>query len=769
MFEAAHKILPPADYASLIRSLYADRRSMLLGAYGSALATSVAALEAEAPILWVFTAIFFIVGTLRNLDMRQFDRITLDDQDVAQAMYWEMRATYGAAAIALTYGAWCLVSFWLVDDSFAELTAAAVSVSVLVGVSQRNFAVDRLMVIQVLLIAVPLGMGLVLTGNLYYSLLTLLLLPFFISLRTIARSSREMLLRAVRGRVAATSLASQLDTALATLEHGLLMLDAQGHIEVSNGRALDAFELPETQSWVGRPVRELLGNALNRGGIERPAHDQLNNLIRAHRSGKLVFSSRPGKHYEVSVSSRHDKTVLLFEDISERITAEERISYMARYDMLTGLPNRAYFVEQVEAILAKRRSAGRPHYAGLWMIDIDDFKHINDTMGHLAGDHVLSQVAHRLNDAFGKGAIVARLGGDEFIAYFADGADQAELLAKTNVVLAAIRQELLIEGRTLVIDASIGTVVSDDNSETLEQLMVKADLAISSAKSNGKSQAVQFHDRMDTEYHMRQQLKIDLKDAVASGGLSLVYQALINPHNNSVVGCEALARWKHSVYGEISPAIFVPLAEENGLITDLTRAVLAMATRDCQSWPGESTVAVNISAKDFRATDVENMVMEALEASGLPPTRLELEVTESAVIDERDAATAALSKLRARGIGVALDDFGTGYSSLSYLQALPLTKLKIDRSFVLEIETDPRALKFVANVAQLGKDLDLAIVVEGVESKDQLNLLVQQTRVDQIQGFVYGAPMNAEAMARLLKSRQPMVKGSVHKLLTPLA
>ena len=764
VFEAAHKILPPVDYVSMIRSLYADRRSMLFGAFGSALAAAVAAFEAQSPLLGVFAVLFILVGTARNIDMRAFDAKKLGDTDVRRAVHWEIRATIGAAAIAIIYGAWCLVSFWLVNDSFAELTAASVSVSVLVGVSQRNFAVDRLMTIQVLLIAVPLALGLLLTGNIYYALLTLLLLPFFASLRRIAGNARQVLLRAVHGRLAASALATQLDAALATLEHGLLMLNYGGTIEVTNAQALDAFELPDSEAWIGHPASALFGVAVENGSMPKTAHDQLLALINARASGKVLLSVRSGKYYEVSVSSRRAKTVLLFEDISERIVAEERISYMARYDALTGLPNRAYFSEQVEAALRERRQAGRASHVALWIIDIDDFKHINDTMGHLAGDRVLTELGRRLPVALGPDTICARLGGDEFIAFRADGVTPEILAEQAQRVLESMSNEVFIPGRKFVVDVSIGSVISDDLADTLESLMVKADLAIYAAKSDGKAKVVQFHDRMDTEYHMRQQLKADLKDAIHNGGLSLAYQAAIDPRENRIVGCEALARWTHSVYGAISPATFIPIAEETGLITDLTRAVLAMATRDCNTWPGQTTVAVNISARDFRACDVEAMVMGALETSQLPPHRLEIEVTETAVIEEREAANIALSSLCRRGIGVALDDFGTGYSSLSYLQALPLTKLKIDRSFVAEIENDTQALRLLANVAQLGKDLDLTITVEGVETEGQLNLLVAETRIDQIQGFVYGPPLSLEAMTRLLKAHHRTHEAVVHKL-----
>ncbi|MBO9588660.1 EAL domain-containing protein [Devosia sp.] len=753
MFQAAHKLLPPVDYVSMIRSLYADRLSMLLGAYGSALAASVAALEAQSPELGCIAFLFIVVGFLRHLDMKAFEHATLGDEDVETALYWEGRATLGAAAIALIYGVWCLISFWVVDDAFAELTAASVSVSVLVGVSQRNFAIDKLMTIQVLLIAVPLCLGLLLVGNIYYALLTLLLLPFFLSLRKIAGNARNVLLRAVHGRTKASALAGQLDAALDTMAHGLLMLDRNHLIEVANDTALLAFGIDNPSDWIGRPLYELFEHALATGAIPQAAARRMDVLIETRSSGKVLISSVGGRYFEASISSRDTKSVLLFEDISDRIAAEERISYMARYDALTGLPNRAYFAELVEKALEARLDTVEAGHVALLILDIDDFKHINDTLGHLAGDQLLHELGRRLPGALPENAIVGRLGGDEFIAFYVSPEGPEGIEADAERLLEGLHQAYQLPNRRLDIDVSAGLVSSPDRNNTFEHLMIKADLALNEAKSGGKNRIIRFHARMDTEYQFRQQLKTDLKTAIAESKLHLAYQPIVDPRENRIVGCEALARWDHETFGAISPATFIPIAEETGMITDLTRFVLGKATRDCHTWPGTTHVAVNISARDFRATDVEDMVTHALEESGLPAARLEIEVTETTVIEERDAAAAALLKLCNRGVGVALDDFGTGYSSLSYLSALPFTKLKIDRSFLTGIETDEHALKLLTNVVQIGKDLDLVTTIEGVETEVQLNFVINHTRADLIQGFLYGAPMSFDAISRLLEQQ----------------
>jgi diguanylate cyclase (GGDEF)-like protein len=453
------------------------------------------------------------------------------------------------------------------------------------------------------------------------------------------------------------------------------------------------------------------------------------------------------------VSSRLDKTVLLFEDITERVKAEERINYMAHYDTLTGLPNRAYFTEQVEADLERRRHHGdkRPNdMAMLMIVDIDDFKHVNDTMGHLIGDRVLIETSERLGSVLGKDSLVARLGGDEYVVYRAGGVQLSDTVTDPEAILGGFRGPFEVEGEVFSVNVSVGVVTLVDGSDDLDALMTKADLALYKAKALGKGRSQVFHDEMDTDYRYRQRLKAELKQTVADGNLSLVFQPIVDLKTRRVVSCEALARWHHPELGSIPPSLFIPIAEETGLISDITRWVLKTATAECMNWLPHVSVSVNVSARDFRNADVEAMVLNALSQSGLAPERLEVEVTETALIDEKDTATKILSALGKRGIGIALDDFGTGYSSLSYLQALPFTKLKVDRSFVMDIATNPRSLKLLTNVAQLGKDINLTVTAEGVETEEQLALIQAHTKVDTIQGYLFGIPLPKREVAELM-------------------
>jgi diguanylate cyclase (GGDEF)-like protein len=742
--------MPAIDYVSIVKSVYKDRRAMVMGALCCIIGVATGAIKTGAPILWLIAAGFVAVAIYRFVDMTLFARARIGPTDVEAAAKWEVRATYGATFFAFLCGAWCFSSFVLVGDPTAEILAMVVTVACMVGVVTRNFGLDRMLTMQIAVAITGIMSGVLIKNDVYHWVLGGLMLPMLVSFRFLAADVREVLLNAVHSRVEASRLAVELDTALDTMQHGLCMLDANGLISVANDRAELVFAGFVGGNWTGRPFSALISAAAARGTIPQRAAERLMDTVRAGGGGKVVLRLPDTQYIEVTVSSRHDRTVLLFEDITERVKAEERINFMAHYDSLTGLPNRAYFTEQVQADLERRRLSKVGDTAALMIVDIDDFKHVNDTMGHLIGDRVLIETSERLRHALGQDSLVARLGGDEFIVYRSGLDSDLDIANDANAILTAFKPNFAVMGEVFSSNVSIGLVASHEMDEDLDALMIKADLALYKAKNSGKSQVQAFHDEMDTDYRYRQRLKAELKLAIAEDGLSLVYQPIVDLRTKRVVACEALARWHHPELGSIPPSLFIPIAEETGLISDISRWVLASAAAECCHWPESVTVSVNISARDFRDADVPRMVHDALSSSGLAPHRLEIEVTETALIEERQAATTILSDLAAQGIGIALDDFGTGYSSLSYLHALPFSKLKIDRSFVMDILSNPRSLKLLANVAQLGKDINLTVTAEGVETEEQLALISTHTKVDQIQGYLFGVPLPARDTGELI-------------------
>jgi len=738
--------MPALDYVSIVRSVYGDRGAMLAGAFASGLTAALTAWRSQSLPLYAVALAIVVLGIVRYLNMRAFWRAAIDNDDVMAAQHWEDRATLAGATLALAHGLWCLASLWLVSDPFAELASISLSIAVMVGICARNFGLDRLVTLQLLGVIVPMGAGLLIHGDVYHAILAVLLLVLLTSFRKLAGDIRAILLSAVHGRVEASRLAAELDIAITTLEHGLCMLDENGTVTVANERASRVFALLGIRQLANQPFGTVLAALGASNRVPRTAVEQLGSMISRRASGKVLLSLDPGQYYEVTVSSRGKRSVLLFEDITERVQAEERISFMARHDALTNLPNRTHFGELAIDDLASRARTGQP--SALMIFDIDEFKHVNDSFGHVVGDNLLRQTASRLRAVLPPGTTLARLGGDEFIAL--SGSDTDGARADAEKVLDAFHEPFELEGHHLSVQLSVGIVCSADSSGELDELMTKADLALYAAKGEGKGRSQLFHAQMDIDYHYRQRLKADLRDAVASGALSLVFQPLLDISSHRVVSCEALARWTHPELGPIAPATFIPLAEEMGIISEITAFVVRSAVAECRQWAGEVGVGVNVSGRDFRGLDLPKLVDEALAEAGLSAPRLELEVTETAVIEETALAQSVLQSLSSRGVSIALDDFGTGYSSLSYLSGLPFNKLKIDRSFVQDIASDARALSLLANVARLGRDLDLTVVAEGVETEEQLQAMLMHTGIQQVQGYFFSRPLPARDIAELI-------------------
>jgi diguanylate cyclase (GGDEF)-like protein len=745
---SARKTMPPLDYVSIIRSVYGDRQTLLFGAFASAAVAAVSGFEAQAPQLYAVAAAIVVVGVLRYLNMQAFWRANIGNDDAEAAEHWENRALLGGASVTFLHGIWCLVAILVVRDPFAELAACTLTIALSVGLVARNFGLDRMLTLQILSLSVPLWIAMIFRGDIYHQILSAFLVILLISFRKLAGDIRVLLLSAVHGRAEVSRLAAELDIAITTLEHGLLMLDETGAVTLSNETAKHTFARLDVPMLIGRPFHSVLSQLSQTGLVPASATDRLRDIIARRGSGKVLLSIKPDTYFEVTVSSRQSRSVLLFEDITERVTAEERISFMARHDTLTLLPNRSSFVPLAQSELQTRALVGAS--SALVVIDIDEFKHVNDSFGHVVGDELLRQVAGRLRRALPPDAVLARQGGDEFVAIVPYDLALDDPQENIDQALHAFEAPFHLDGIILPVRISMGLVISPASNDELDELMTKADLALYSAKADGKARCQVFHEQMNVDYQYRQRLKADLRIAVADGQLTLAFQPLLDIATRKIVSCEALTRWTHPELGPIAPAVFIPLAEEMGLISDITAWVVEQATRECSQWIGNVGVGVNVSARDFRGLDLLSVVNRALEQTGLQPGRFEIEVTETAVIEERELANSVLQSLADRGIAIALDDFGTGYSSLSYLNALPFTKLKIDRSFVADIDSDTRALRLLTNVARLGRDLDLTVVAEGVETEQQLERLEQIVHVQQVQGYFFSRPLPARDIAELI-------------------
>jgi diguanylate cyclase (GGDEF)-like protein/PAS domain S-box-containing protein len=436
-------------------------------------------------------------------------------------------------------------------------------------------------------------------------------------------------------------------------------------------------------------------------------------------------------------------------DVTERKQAEARIAYMAHHDALTGLPNRVLFHERLaDALALVRRAGGGPGLA-VHCLDLDHFKSVNDTLGHPVGDLLLKAVAERLGRCVGEEALVARLGGDEFavIQPIAAGPNAAGELASRLIAVVGAPYE--VQGNEVVIGASIGIALAPDDGETADVLLRNADMALYRAKAEGRGASHFFEPEMDRRIQARRSLELDLRKAFVNGEFELFYQPLVNLGSNAVTGFEALLRWRHPERGMVSPAEFIPLAEEIGLIVPLGEWVLREACMQAATWPGDIKVAVNLSPAQFRSRGVVQAVMSALAHSRLLPQRLELEITESVLLGETEANLATLHQLREIGARISMDDFGTGYSSLSYLRSFPFDKIKIDRSFVRELVERPDCVAIVRAVAGLGASLGIATTAEGVETQEQLDRL-RREGCTEVQGYLFSPPRPAAEILDLM-------------------
>ncbi|WP_245517654.1 EAL domain-containing protein [Methylorubrum sp. Q1] len=436
-------------------------------------------------------------------------------------------------------------------------------------------------------------------------------------------------------------------------------------------------------------------------------------------------------------------------DATERKRAQALIEHMARHDALTGLPNRRLFQETLSReIEGARRDGG---WVAVLCCDLDRFKAVNDTFGHPAGDALLRVVAGRLRGALREDDVVARLGGDEFAIILPSRGKPRRIAAVARRLIQAAGRPVDLGGRATTVGVSIGVAVWPKHGDSADTLFMNADIALYRAKDSGRNTFRLYESGMALAVATRNLLEIDMRESIRSGGFALHYQPIFALADGAPQGFEALLRWNHPLRGPISPAAFIPLAEESGLITQLGAWALHAACREAASWPGDLRVAVNVSAVQFRKSGLEQSVMRALAASGLPAGRLELEITESVLMQDSDAVIGSLHRLRAMGVRIALDDFGTGYSSLSYLCRFPFDKIKIDRSFIRDID-EPVAAAVVRAVVGLGERLGMTITAEGVETEEQL-ARVRRKGCTEVQGFLLGRPLPAAQAMALVAGR----------------
>lgn len=589
----------PVDvYVQFVRSLFDNAHMVLVGTACHALIAYMVYWKGGQPFFSAIAVALLAVGVWRYLGMRKFHRYGMID-DEASARKWEREYISKGAIQGFILGSFCFVSIYIYHDPYAEIGAVAVTLGSIVTVVGRNYGSPRMVAIFAIMFVGPIALALILRLDIPHIVLGLLIIPFTVIIRASAANVRSVLFSAVVGQKQAKQIAQRFNRALNTMSHGLIMLGPNGKVLVANAEAAHLMSVKSPDALLGRSIHSLLKRGVA-GGMLAPrdcnyVETQLTRALREGRDRKVLVSFSNGQHYEFSAREGDQELgVISFEDVTQRVEAEEKIRTMARYDSLTDLPNRAYFHEIVDELMA---SGDCERLCALAVLDLDDFKSVNDTLGHPVGDGLIYAAAERLAALASDDIKVSRFGGDEFMVFFNRIEDTSHLRSMLDDIFAALQGDVDVAGHVLRIQASGGAVLSRVEDGDVDAMIVKADLAMYKAKELGKNGWRLFEAAMDAAFRDKQLLKADLRTTVEAKGLRVVFQPIVAMDTMRIASCEALCRWDHPELGPISPAVFIPLAEEMGIISDISTFVLHAACQECIKWPGQIGVSVNLSAR----------------------------------------------------------------------------------------------------------------------------------------------------------------------------
>ena len=750
--------LPQEIRAALIRSLFAPISSLTAGAINCSIIGAAVAWSVGNRAIMADSVGIFAVGMLRVISAVLYRRYQKTSGHPA-IKRWERVYEAGAWAFSGLLGLLCWLTLMQTTDAALQMAVITTSTGYAAAIAGRNAGRPFIAVGQFAFIMVPMVIALMLYPYWIHKVLGFVGLLFIYAMMDITLSIRDIIIQALTMTRKEAALAARFeeqanrfDIALNNMSHGLCMLDPQDRLQVWNERFLELLHLQHAPVRVGMRISQLVRHSIRAGNHKAQSAKQvIGELVNGLKQNTFdQFQTSPDGDRTIAVSRRmmsDGGSVVILEDVTERKRSQERITHLAKFDELTGLANRSQFRERINAMLADVHT--RENSVTIHLIDLDRFKAINDTLGHPIGDKLLKEVAFRLSTVINPGDMITRFGGDEFVVLQAvtklrqDAEWLAQRLART------LKEPFEIDGHRMDIGASIGIAMAPIDGVDADQLLKKADMALYAAKNGGGGGHRFFAMDMEEAVQERRALELDLRDALTAGQFHLNYQPLLDLHTGRVTTCEALLRWTHPVRGEVPPAVFIPVAEETGLIIALGEWALNRACTEAASWPHGVKVAVNLSPVQFRDRGLALQVVTALAKSGLPAQRLELEVTERLLLEDNDGTLATMQQLNNLGVGLSLDDFGTGYSSLNYLRKFPFHKIKIDQSFISDLGDERDARAIIGAVASLGAGLDKVVVAEGIETEEQMKLVTSQG-CHEGQGFLFGRPMGGAAIrARL--------------------
>jgi diguanylate cyclase (GGDEF)-like protein len=744
--------MSPAINAALVDSLFMNPAPMVFGAFGPAIAGAVIASVTGDILSWLCVPLFIVVGVARALQMYRYKQRN-SPLTTTEAVIWEERYKLGAFAYGIVLGLWVCVVLLRTSDPAAHMLCITTVVAYTSAGVGRTFGRPRIFHIMLLLACGPMIVSLMLAGGIYHFALALLSLVFFTAIQSITTSLQRIYLNAWIAREREAALAGQFDTALNNMPHGLCMFTADGRLAVMNHRFSSMMSLSDDLMRSRASASKIVDACVGAGSVSAASGKIILSEIEDSQARDIITTDPdPVRGRSLSWTFQPmagGGAVVLLEDITERRNAEARITHLARFDELTGLPNRVNFRDEIEHLLAVPHNAGQ--LSALLFVDLDQFKQVNDTLGHPCGDQLLCAVAERLRAMLRPEDFVARFGGDEFVVFQQNikSPDEAAILARR--IVDHLSERYKIDNHLVEIGASVGIAMTLPAGISADTILKNADMALYRAKADGRGTFCFFREEMAQTVEARRILELDLRRALASEEFELFYQPLVNLQSGKISTCEALLRWNHPVRGTVSPIDIIPVAEDMGMIVDLGRWILRKACMECMQWPEAVSVAVNFSPQQFHQRDVLSEIRYALDVSGLPANRLEIEITESSLLRNTQLTHDVLAQLRELGVRISLDDFGTGYSSLSYLHNFPLQKVKIDRSFLEGIDTD-RPLRLLRGVARLSADLGMSVVVEGIETNEQLELINADGTVTEAQGYLFSRPVPAARVRQLLNA-----------------
>jgi diguanylate cyclase (GGDEF)-like protein len=755
--------LSPTIHAALIDSLFETAGTVHVGIVFATITAAMTALKTGSDYIWACVALLALAGIVRAIDLHLYQarKPTLTADAAAR---WQTRYQIGAMIQAVAIGVWCSTTLLSSDDAVAHMIALSVTIGLLAGGAARAYGRQWIFRLQVVLALGSTVAALALRGTPYYVAMSLVTAVFLVTLIKLSAYLHRIFMQALVAREREAALAGQFDTALNNMPHGLCMFRADGRLAVMNHRFSEMLHLPDDFVERGASAADIIDTCVLAGSISAASGRMILGEIENTRARDMITTDpdvERGRYLAWTFQPMAGGgAVVLLEDITERRNAEARISHLARYDELTALPNRVNFRDEIGRLLASQQAGD--HMSALLFVDLDQFKQVNDTLGHPCGDQLLCAVADRLREMLRPEDFVARFGGDEFVVFQQNIRSAEDAAGLARRIVDRLSERYKIDNHLVEIGASVGIAMTAPG-VSADTLLKNADMALYRAKADGRGTYCFFRDEMAQTVEARRILELDLRKALANEEFELYYQPLVHLKSGKISTCEALLRWNHPVRGTVSPIDIIPIAEDMGLIVDLGRWILRKACMECMKWPAGVSVAVNFSPQQFHQRDVLSEVRYALEVSGLPANRLEIEITESSLLRNTQLTHDVLAQLHALGVRISLDDFGTGYSSLSYLHNFPLQKVKIDRSFLEGIDSD-RPLTLLKGVARLSADLGMSVVVEGIETNEQLELISNDGTVSEAQGYLFSRPVPAVRIRQLLNAshgRRP-AEGTLH-------